>query len=241
MLGDAAFTLEFPDLHGAEGAKRTRKLCSRIQNKIDQGGLVGVVDIITATRSLSVCIDPLIADYSKVRETVLKLAKKPYDEKPDVDRLWRLPACYHGQYAPDLDYIAEKSGLSPDEIVRLHSQQIYDILLIGFVPGFPYMSEVPKPLRQPRRATPRIRVPAGSVAVVNDQTAIYPWESPGGWHLIARCPVPLFNPGWDRPSLLAAGEQVHFEPISEKEFKMIETDLASGKLDPTTFVKRNKH
>jgi len=102
------------------------------------------------------------------------------------------------------------------------------------------MGQVPDVLQFPRRTNPRVRVPAGSVAIANDQTAIYPWESPGGWHLIARCPVPLFNPAWDCPSLLTPGAQVSFEAIGEADFMTLESDLAAGRLDPSTFLSTEK-
>ncbi|MEH6496092.1 MAG: allophanate hydrolase subunit 1, partial [Pseudomonas marincola] len=143
--------------------------------------------------------------------------------------------CYEGEYAPDLEEVAQRSKLSTNEVIQLHSSMIYDILFIGFLPGFPFLAELPEILRFPRRTSPRLRVPAGSVAIANDQTAIYPWESPGGWHLLGRCPVPLFNSAWAEPSLLTPGGQVSFEAVSEKDFKTLETDLASGQLSPTSF------
>ena len=240
MLGDAAFTIEFPDLQGVEGARRVRFLRSLVEDKIEDGSLVGIVDLISATRSLSVCLDPLKADFLKVQGTVVKLAKMPFIETSENAQIWALPACYEGEYAPDLIEMAERSGLSVDEVVKIHTTQVYDILLIGFLPGFPFMAEIPEVLRFPRRTNPRTRVPAGSVAIANNQTAIYPWESPGGWHLLARCPVPLFNPDWGQPSLLSPGGKVSFEPVSEKDFKTLEADLTAGRLDPHSFLDEGK-
>lgn len=236
MLGDAAFTIEFPGLSGVAGAHCVRVLHRNVQEKIEQGQLTGIIDLISATRSLSICLDPEIADFSKVCDAVHALASKPYDEEVSSEHLWTLPACYHGEYAPDMNEISHQSDLATDEVIKLHSETIYDILLIGFLPGFPFMSEISERLRFPRRTNPRLRVPAGSVAIANEQTAIYPWESPGGWHLLARCPIPLFDANWECPSLLSPGARVRFDPVSEQDFKTIEADIAGGRLSPHSFV-----
>ena len=110
--------------------------------------------------------------------------------------------------------------------------------MIGFLPGFPFMGDLPAPLRLPRRAQPRVRVPAGSVAIATGLTAIYPWESPGGWHLLGRCPVPLFDARRTSPSLLAAGDRVRFVPVSAEECRAIEAGLASAEIDPCNGWKR---
>jgi len=239
-LGDGAFTIEFPKIKGAEGARRVRALRDRIEQEKDKGQLEGLVDVISASRSLSVCIDPLRADITKVRDYVSALAIEPVDEVSEATEHWTLPVCYQGEYAPDLADIAERSGLSEQEVINLHKGQSYNVLMIGFLPGFPFMAEVSKILQFPRRTSPRVKVPAGSVAIANDQTAIYPWESPGGWHLLARCPVPLFNASWDSPSLLSAGVSIEFDEIGEKDFKTIEADLKAGRLDPFSFKSGDK-
>ncbi|MEH6405489.1 MAG: 5-oxoprolinase subunit PxpB [Sneathiella sp.] len=235
MMGDAAFTIEFPNLKGVEGARRVRALQRIVQAEISVGALDGIIDLISATRSLSVCLEPAYPNFEDVRDHVLNLAQIPYEAVAAGRQTWTLPVCYQGEFAPDLNDVSEKSGLSLDEVIKLHSSQIYDVLLIGFLPGFPFMSEVPEALRFARRTNPRLRVPAGSVAIANEQSAIYPWESPGGWHLLGRCPVPLFDPLWDRPSLLSPGEQVSFDPISKHDFKLIQNDLASGRMLLTFF------
>lgn len=236
MLGDAAFTIEFPTLKGSSGAKRVRALQLRIQEHIEQGHLSGVIDIICATRSLSICIDPLAANLQDVQDTICELVKQPLLEMKSTEQVWVLPACYHGDFAPDLDELAHKSGLSPTEVINLHNSQIYDVLFIGFLPGFPFMTGVSKKLHFPRRTSPRLHVPAGSVAIANDQTAIYPWQSPGGWHLLARCPVPLFNIGSPHPSLLSPGDKVRFESISHHDYEIIHNDIGAQRLCANSFM-----
>jgi KipI family sensor histidine kinase inhibitor len=147
-------------------------------------------------------------------------------------RRWQLPVVYGGAAGPDLAALAEAGGLSEAAAVAAHAGVEYVVYMLGFLPGFPFMGDVAAPLRQPRRAEPRLRVPAGSVAVANGLSAIYPWESPGGWHLLGRCPAPLFDPARTPPALLAAGDRVRFEPVTAQAMAGIEADLAAGRLDP---------
>ena len=134
-------------------------------------------------------------------------------------RLIEVPACYDEAFAEDLPEIAHKGGISVDEAVKLHSEQTYRVYAMGFCAGYAYMGDVPEPLRQPRRMSPRTKIPAGSVAVADFMTAVYPLAMPGGWHIIGRSPVPFFSPSdQENPTLLKAGDQVRFYPIDRDEF-----------------------
>ncbi len=237
MMGDCAFTVEFTNLMGTEGAKRVRALRGKIEAVVAKGDMDEIIDMISTSRSLTICLPPACQNYTLIRDRVSQLAQEPVSEDEASTRSWCLPVCYQGEYAPDIDEVAKRSGLSCEEVINLHCSSHYSILMIGFLPGFPFMSEVDERLRFPRRESPRTRVPAGSVAIANDQTAIYPWESPGGWHLLGRCPVPLFNSGWDVPSLLQPGETVSFDAINKKDFILLEQDLLSGKKKPSSFLR----
>jgi inhibitor of KinA len=133
-------------------------------------------------------------------------------------KLTRIPAVYGGSYGPDLDFVARHCHMGPEEVIRLHCSQPYHIYMIGFMPGYPYMGQLPEALITPRLKTPRLSVPKGSVAIAQRQTGIYSMESPGGWQIIGRTPVKLFDPEKDSPALLQMGDRVQFYPISEKEF-----------------------
>jgi KipI family sensor histidine kinase inhibitor len=113
-------------------------------------------------------------------------------------------------------------------VVRLHSGTSFHVYMIGFVPGYPYMGDLPPSLVLPRRPDPRIRVPAGSIAIASSMTAIYPLESPGGWHLIGTTPIRLFDARWPRPALLCPGDSVCFEPVSAREFEVIRKESEAG-------------
>jgi inhibitor of KinA len=129
-----------------------------------------------------------------------------------------IPVCYGGPCGPDLRETAAYCGLTCEELVEMHQQASYVVHMIGFVPGFPYMGGLPERLAAPRRDTPRQAVPAGSVGIAGNQTGIYPLSTPGGWRLIGRTPLKLFQPDREPPSLLQAGDRVRFKAISEEEF-----------------------
>ncbi len=131
-----------------------------------------------------------------------------------------IPVCYGGPFGPDLPILAEQLGLSQEHLIELHGSQPQLVFMVGFAPGAPYMGILPEPLNVPRRATPRTVLPKGSVAIANRQTIIYPNESPGGWHLIGRSPVSLFDARRSPAALLAPGDQVRFVPLPHEQFDL---------------------
>lgn len=133
-------------------------------------------------------------------------------------RLIEIPVCYGGVFGPDIVEVAQQSGLTDTEVAALHSEGIYDVHAVGFTPGFPYLGGLPEKLHTPRRATPRLNVPAGSVGIGGQQTGIYPQSSPGGWQLIGRTPRKLFDLRNEPPAILRVGDRVKFVRISEEEF-----------------------
>ncbi|MCQ2009931.1 5-oxoprolinase subunit PxpB [Sporolactobacillus sp. STSJ-5] len=133
-------------------------------------------------------------------------------------RTVHIPVCYGGDFGPDLDEVAELRGLSVREVIDMHSAPDYLVYMLGFAPGFPFLGGLSEQLATPRRATPRLKIAAGSVGIAGKQTGAYPLDSPGGWQIIGRTPLPLFMPESDPPTLLAAGDLVKFDPISRQEY-----------------------
>ena len=133
-------------------------------------------------------------------------------------KTFEIPVAYGGGYGPDLKWVAEYHQLTTEEVVRLHSETVYQVYMIGFTPGYPYLGELPAAIATPRRETPRTAVPKGSVAIAQRQTGIYPVESPGGWQIIGRTPFSLFNPDASPPVPLKMGDQVKFVPINAEEY-----------------------
>lgn len=134
-------------------------------------------------------------------------------------RLIEVPACYDPEFGEDLPELAQKGGLSVEEAIRLHAEQTYNVYAMGFCAGFAYMGDLHDLLRQPRRSSPRTKIPVGSVAVADFMTCVYPLAMPGGWHIIGRCPVPFFKPeDQENPTLVRAGDRVRFYPIDKEEY-----------------------
>jgi inhibitor of KinA len=187
----------------------------------------GVIEWIPSYRSLGVVYDPRQITY---RELVARLQSldisTPQVARPSLQRI-EIPVCYGGAMGPDLSLVAEHHQLSPEEVVELHTTGDYRVYLLGFTPGFPYLGGMSARLATPRLAEPRLRVPAGSVAIGGNQTGIYPIESPGGWRLIGRTPLRLFDLERTPPFLLSAGDHVHFRAITPAEFHASETSSGS--------------
>ena len=168
--------------------------------------------------SLLLTFDPLAVGPEPTAELVRCLIKRKDTVAFAGPRTVEIPVCYEGEMAPDLGDVAAHCGLSIEEVVRIHSRSEYLVYFLGFSPGFPYLGDLPKELAAPRLKTPRLRVAAGSVAIGGRQTGIYPVDSPGGWRLIGRTPLPLFTPEKNPPTFLQMGDRVRFVPITTKEF-----------------------
>ncbi|TVT71833.1 MAG: 5-oxoprolinase subunit PxpB [Denitromonas halophila] len=231
-LGDAALTVEFGDAIDPALQARVNALDVAIERARAAGQLGGVIETVPTFRSLTVVYDPLLTRRATLEAALSELIDAA-DHAPVGDgRHWRLPACYGGAFGPDLADVAAATNLTPEAVIDAHSATEYVVYMLGFLPGFPFMGDVPAALQLPRRSEPRLRVPPGSIAIANGLTAIYPWESPGGWHLLGRCPVPLFDATRDAPALLAAGDRVRFTPVSVDEFDRLDAELKAGRLDP---------
>lgn len=234
-LGDRAFTIEFAD--GFDDAARAAimRLDSAIARVRADGKLCAIVDIAPTFRSLTVHFDPATTTRATLEPQVLALVGAEDDTSAAKAALWRLPVLYGGAQGPDLQELAEAASLSVEAAIALHSETEVRVHMLGFLPGFAFMGDIAEPLRRPRRAEPRVRVPAGSVAVADRLTAVYPWESPGGWHLIGLCPVPFFDSSRSSPALMAPGDRVRFESIDTARFDEVSKALAAGMLAPEAF------
>ena len=141
---------------------------------------------------------------------------------------------YGGEYGPDLAHVAEHNGLTAGEVVQIHSSTDYLVYMMGFTPGFPYLGGMAESIATPRLQTPRPLIPAGSVGIAEQQTGVYPIESPGGWQLVGRTPVQLFDPQREPPAVVAAGDFIRFVPITETTYDVIRMQVQAGSYDPAT-------
>ena len=213
IMGDRSLLVELGNHIGIDVNKRVRELFTTLK----LAPLEGLVEVIPAYASLLLIVDPLKVRLSllqkEIQHTLKTLDPSRIPEPKTVD----IPVVYGDEYGPDLDWVARYHDITPDEVVRLHTAQIYHVYMIGFVPGFPYMGELPKTLVTPRRETPRTVVPKGSVGLAQAQTGIYASQSPGGWQIIGRTPLTLFNAAKTPPALLQMGDQVRFVAIQADE------------------------
>jgi len=180
---------------------------------IERAAISGVETILPTLSSLLITFDPLHISPDALRITVASLLAQPGVAPPLSARTVEIPVRYGGGDGPDLADVAAHCALTPTEVVTLHAGSVYRVLMIGFAPGYPYIGPLPPALELPRRATPRQQVPAGSVAIAAGLAGIYPDQLPGGWHLIGRTDLRLFDPHTTPPALLAIGDAVRFVPI----------------------------
>lgn len=213
---------------GASVDRATNAKVIALYRRVHARAIPGVIEMIPTFRSLLVSFDPDLVNPASLQEKLLECLDEGGGEVSG-GRSWTLPACYEGEFAPDLADVAKEAGLSEAEVVKLHAGRPYFVYMIGFLPGFGYMGDVAEPIRLPRRTHPRTRVPRGSVAIAGEMTAVYSLESPGGWHLLGHTPVPLFDPEADRPVLLAPGDTVTFEPVGLRDHQLIADDIANGR------------
>lgn len=209
-LGDRALTVELQAIDGVPAHARVRSLAAQLSRE----GLRGVTALLPAIQSLAVHYDPRLIGHDALRAHVahavstLELTPDAYAEPVLI------PVCYGGEFGPDLDDVAAAHQTTPEAIIAQHTDGLYTVAMIGFLPGFPYLEGLPPSLHTPRRATPRTAVPAGSVGIGGSSTGVYPFTSPGGWHIIGRTPRALFSPRRERPALLQAGDRVRFVEIT---------------------------
>jgi KipI family sensor histidine kinase inhibitor len=210
-MGDRSLLVEIGEKISADVNRRVQELMLRLQ----QANLPGVRELAPSYRSLLVVFDPLTIAPEKLKAAITDVAARPGGSELPQAKLIAVPVFYGGDYGPDLEWVAGHLGISTEEVIRLHTETVYRVYMIGFTPGYPYMGELPAALAVPRRSTPRTRVPKGSVGMAQRQTGIYPVESPGGWQIIGWTPIELFDPKRQMPSLLEMGDRVKFESVRQ--------------------------
>ncbi|MEL6576092.1 MAG: 5-oxoprolinase subunit PxpB [Pseudomonadota bacterium] len=229
-FGDAALIVEF----GREKDRALSALVLALDAALAAAPPEGVVETAPSFRSLLVQFDPLVTDGPRLQAAIQGVVAQGFAAAEGAARHWHLPACYEGEYAPDLEDVAERAGMTPAAVVDLHAGIAHHVYMIGFLPGAPYMGDLPGSIDFPRRSDPRTKVPAGSVAIAVGLTVIYPVTSPGGWHLIGRTPVTLFDKaaGGEAPALLRPGDAVSFVPTPPDRYTEIARAAAAGDWQP---------
>jgi KipI family sensor histidine kinase inhibitor len=189
-------------------------------------------EYVPAYNSLTLICKDTILDFDYFKPKIKEWYTKKGKITSTTRYLWRLPVCYDLKFGLDLEEISEKLGMSIKEITALHAQSTYTVYGIGFLPGFMYLGGVPEVLEVPRKSAPRPKVPMGSVGLAGKQTGIYPQDSPGGWNIIGKCPVPMFDLKKEKPCFVKVGDKIQFYPISLGEYQLhkIENEVGIYKL-----------
>lgn len=234
-LGDSAVLVKLGEAIDEDTHRKVKRLADHLRLH----PLEGMVEAVPAFTSVTVFYDPVrlyavpgtsvrggmagsrLDDPLPYEQIVraLRLVLEGLEESGCAEsEVVEIPVCYGDEFGPDLDEVAERNGLRPDDVIRIHASVDYKVYMIGFAPGFPYLGGMDKRIAAPRRSTPRLAIPAGSVGIAGEQTGLYPLETPGGWQLIGRSPLTLFRPDSVPPTLLRMGQTVRFYPISRTEY-----------------------
>ncbi|HXT18444.1 MAG TPA: 5-oxoprolinase subunit PxpB [Gemmatimonadaceae bacterium] len=219
-LGDHAVLVTLGDSIGEATHRRVQAAVARI----DHARIRGVVDLVPAFASVAVHYDPRAVEgdggspYARLRDRLRRELSDLTNEELPPARVVEIPVCYGDELGPDLDEVATMHEMSAADVIRLHSDALYLVYMVGFMPGFAYLGGLPELIATPRRSSPRSAVPAGTVGIGGSQTGVYPLVSPGGWNLIGRTPRKMFDIGRDEATLLATGDRVRFRPITRAEF-----------------------
>ena len=222
-LGDSAITLDYGNIIDEPVNRKIIALFNHLQ----KNPFPGMVEALPAFSSLTVYYDVALfkkmpdkrSAYEQVKQKLEQELRYNFETNDIPSRLIRIPVCYEKEFAPDLETISAEKKITVDEIIHLHTTNKYRVYMLGFLPGFAYMGEVDERIAMPRLAQPRQKVTAGSIGIAGKQTGIYPLDSPGGWQIIGRTPLKLFEALNKEPTLLRAGDEVQFDSISRDEFE----------------------
>jgi inhibitor of KinA len=219
-VGDRCLLIGVGDTVDPATSQRVFALVRRLKER----PIPGVLDIVPAFTTVALHYRPELlgaAPFEALRDAVLERLAEPLDAAASAGRSIDIPVCYGGEFGPDLDDVAAACGLSAEQVIERHMQSAHRVYMLGFAPGFPFIGGLDPALKMPRRASPRTRIPPGSVGIARDQSCVYPLETPGGWNLIGRTPVRLFDPAANPPCLLAPGDRVRFVRIDEPTYQTL--------------------
>ena len=218
--GDCAVTLQI----GAEISEQVNREVVCALNALRKADIIGVVELVPTYTSICIHYDPAMLSYETLQRTIGQIKiNLSEDNQEATGRIVEIPVCYGGEYGPDLSFVAQHNGLTPEEVIKRHSEGEYLVYMLGFLPGFAYMGGMDASIACPRLESPRTKIPAGSVGIAGTQTGIYPLSSPGGWQLIGRTPLKMFAIHGDQTQFaLSAGDRVRFVPITEETYRKME-------------------
>lgn len=215
--GDSAILVRFGTVISEDLNRKVRKLSAQLTGK----RIHGITELVPSYSDLMILYDPLIVSFKAIYRIIEKLLQEPWELQEVDSRLIEIPVCYEGSMGPDLEEVSRHTGLSTEEIIQIHTSVTYWVYLLGFTPGFPYLGGMNEEIACPRKSNPRQSIPAGSVGIAGNQTGIYPIDSPGGWQIIGRTPLRLFDSERKDIFLLRTGDRIRFKRIDNEYFSIL--------------------
>ena len=223
-LGDSAFIIKAGDDISPETHQEIRSLVSAIKDK----NIDGIIELTPAYNEIIISYDPLKSRYIGLLDKIKLIVKNLIVSEINKPDLIHIPVCYEIEFSPDIDIVAKKNNLTVKEVIQIHSSVDYLVYMLGFTPGFCYLGGMSAEIKTPRKENPREKIEAGSVGIAGDQTGIYPVDSPGGWQLIGKTPLKLFDPDRNPEFLIEAGNYIRFYPVTKIEYGKILAEVANN-------------
>lgn len=223
--GDCSFVIEF----GAEISPEINRNIKKLMLDLEEQNIDGLMEIIPTYCSMLINYNPCKITYKELEKKIKKLLKNiTKSEEEDEVKLIEIPTLYSDEYGPDLSYVAEYNGLTKEEVIKIHTSTDYLVYMLGFMPGFTYLGGMSERIATPRLESPRLQILPGSVGIAGKQTGIYPSLSPGGWRIIGRTPLKLYNVKSENPVFISSGDYVRYIAIDEEEYEKIQAEVEEG-------------
>lgn len=228
LAGDKSIVVEFGDTIDEE---INRKVINLMKNIEESSLIESIYEMIPTYRSLMINYNPLKITFNNLINSIKEIESNLKISDKGEKKVVKIPVLYGGDFGPDIETVANQNDLTIEDVIKLHSEVEYLVYMLGFTPGFTYLGGMNKKLETPRLSNPRVKIPSGSVGIAGKQTGVYPIDSPGGWQLIGRTPINLYDPKRENPILLSAGDYVKFIPITKEEFEKILSEGGSNQWD----------
>lgn len=233
VSGDCAVCVEF----GNEISPEINRKIRAFKIAVEQAGIEGLVETVPTYRSLLVVYRPEVIGFHALTEKFEALLGSMNRIQIPPPTVIEIPVLYGGEMGPDIENVAEHNHKTVEEVIHIHTSEDYLIYMLGFIAGFPYLGGMSKEIATPRLKSPRVKIEGGSVGIAGEQTGVYPVASPGGWQLIGRTPLKLYDAEREKPVLLEAGQYIRFRSVTEEEYQKIEQQVADGTYCYVTYDK----